>query len=140
MGGKAWCAAMAAMVAAQPLAAAELYSDNRTAQRSGAFAGATLTMSLDGSRQRPARTRVGLGISRIHYSSLSTDRLDRRLSPGVGFALEGGRAQFQIGGSSLQETRARLGMSSTTTTLLVLGGGRDRRRRHHGTQRRRRRG
>lgn len=120
MGGKAWWAALAA-VAAQPAAAAELFVENRVEQRSGAFAGATLTLGLDGSRHRPARARLGLGIGRIDYSA-SRSRVDRSLTPGVGLALDGGRPHLLVGGSSLKEARTRLGLSDTTTTLLVLGG------------------
>lgn len=122
MGGKAWCAAIAAMVTAQPLAAAELYFENRVEQRSGAFAGATLTLSLDGSRQRPARTRLGLGIGRIDYSGAPGARIDRKLTPGAGLTIVGSRPQFLVGGSSLKDAQTRLGLSRTTTTLLVLGG------------------
>lgn len=122
MGARTWCAVAAALFAVQPLAAAELYDENRVERRSGAFAGATLTMSLDGGRERRAPARLGVGISRIEYRSASRARIDRSLTPGLELGFHRTGPRLLIGGSSLKETQARLGMSRTTTALLVLGG------------------
>jgi hypothetical protein len=122
MGGKTWCLASAALVAAQPLAAAELVDGNRIEQRSGAFAGATLTLGLDGSRERPAPARLGFGVSRIQLRSASAARVDRIQTPGLELALAGGKPQLMIAGQSAKAAQTRLGMSSTTTTLLIVGG------------------
>jgi hypothetical protein len=122
MGRKTWFVASAALVAAQPLAAAELFDGNRIEQRNGAFVGATLTLRLDGSRDRPAPAQLGFGVSRVQLRSASPARVDRIQTPGLELALADGRPRLLIGGESAETTRQRLGMSSTTTTLLVLGG------------------
>lgn len=122
MGKWMWSVAAAALVAPQPVAAADLLDTSRAEHRVGAFAGATLTLGLDGSRERPAPARLGLGISRIRLSSAWPGRVDRTQSPGLELALAGGGPKLTIAGQEADAAQRRLGMNSTTTTLLILGG------------------
>ncbi|HEX8263464.1 MAG TPA: hypothetical protein VF547_11375, partial [Allosphingosinicella sp.] len=115
MGTKTWCAAAAALIAAAPLEAAELLDGNRVEQRSGAFAGATLRIGLDGTRERPSTPRLGFGVSRVQLRSSSAARIDRVQTPGLELALAAGRPRLLVGGESAEAARTRLGMSSTTT-------------------------
>ena len=116
------CCAAAALIAAQPLAAADLFDGNRVQPRSGAFAGATLTIGLDGSRERPSPPRLRLGVSRVQLRGASPARVDRIQTPGVELTLAAGEPRLLIGGEPPASAQKRLGMSRTTTTLLVLGG------------------
>ena len=122
MGTKTWCVAAVALVAAQPLAAAELVEGNRIEQRSGAFAGATFTLRLGGKSERSSPARLGFGVSRVQLRSASVARVDRIQTPGLELALAGGKPRLMIGGESARAAKTRLGMSSTTTTLLVAAG------------------
>jgi len=122
MGSKGWCVAAAALAAAQPVAAAGLYDGHRIDQRSGAFAGATLRVSLDRTRERISPARLGFGVSRIHLRSDSPARTDRIQTPGVELTLAASRPRLLIGGERPDAVQRRLGMSSTATTLLVVGG------------------
>lgn len=122
MGRKTWCAAAAALVAAQPLAAAELVDGNRIEQRSGAFAGATFTLPLGGGSERSSRARLGFGVSRVQLRSASVARVDRIQTPGLELALAGGKPRLMIGGGSARAAQTKLGMSGSTTTLLVVAG------------------
>lgn len=117
------CAAVAvALVAAQPAAAADLYDGHRVEQRSGAFAGATLRVRLDRSRERTSPARLALGISRIQLRSASPARIDRTQMPGVELALARGAPRLLIGGETPEAAQRRLGMSGTATSLLVVAG------------------
>jgi len=122
MGSKGWFVAAAALVAAQPAAAAELYDGHRVEQRSGAFAGATLRVRLDGGGERSSPARLGFGVSRVLLRSDSPARIDRIQTPGLELTLAGSRPSLLIGGESQEAVRRRLGMNGSTTTLLIVGG------------------
>lgn len=123
MAMKMFCAAAAALIAAQPVAGAELVDGNRIEQRNGAFAGATFTVRLGGGSEGSSPARLGLGISRVQLRSASAAaRVDRIHTPGLELALAGGKPRLMIGGEGARAAQTRLGMRDSTTTLLVVGG------------------
>lgn len=114
-------AAVAAAIALQPAAAADLAGSDAGAQRSSAFAGATLRLGLDRHGPRAARPRLSLGISRVHERLGGDGRIDRFAAPGLELGLSGGRPLLMIGGETLPEARQRLGVNTSHAVLGIVG-------------------
>ena len=113
----------AAVLAAQPCAAADDFRDMRAPERrSGAFAGLSINVPLDrGIRRRPT--------ARLQLTTTSTVR--RADGATITYRAPGdelgagrrGRPTYSIAGQNPAEMRERLGVGgSTGTTLLIVGG------------------
>ena len=115
--------AAAAMLAAQPCAAADDFRERRTAEtRSGAFAGFRLRVPLDAGRPHRPQARLQLTtISSLGEAGGATTTL---YAPGVelGAGRRGGVA-LSVAGRDVREMEERLGVGgSTGTALLIVGG------------------
>lgn len=123
--GVSYAIASAAMLIAQPCAAAPDLSDSRSAERqTGAFAGALLKLDL-GSKARSVPTaRLQLGMTQ-RYQSFGA-RVPSRSSTVSAFELglaASGRPMLLLGGRDTAALKRRLGVNgSTETTLLIAGG------------------
>jgi hypothetical protein len=113
--------AAVALASAQPALAAGLHDDSQTGRRSGAFAGATFRVGLDGRRSEEARPRLAFSISRIDERLGASGRVERFTSPGLELTFTGARPQFLVGGMSFSESRQRLGVAPGIAVLAVAG-------------------
>ena len=113
--------AAVALSSAQPALAAGFHDESQTGRRSGAFAGATFQIGLDGRRADEARPRLAFGISRIDERLGMSARVERFTSPGLELTFSGGTRQFLVGGMSLRESRQRLGVGPGVAVLAVAG-------------------
>ena len=115
--------AAAAMIAAQPCAAADDFRERRAPEtRSGGFAGISLRMPLDEGRSR--RPTARLQLTTVTSSRDSAGAVTTRFARGVEFGADRrGRAALSIGGQDVRQAEERLGVGgSTGTTLLIVGG------------------
>jgi hypothetical protein len=115
--------AVAAVLAAQPCAAADDYRDRRAPEtRSGGFAGISLRMPLDEGRSR--RPTARLQLTTTTSSRDAAGAVSTRFAPGVQLGADrSGRAALSIGGQPLRRTEERLRLGgSTGTTLAIVGG------------------
>ncbi|HEY0013575.1 MAG TPA: hypothetical protein VGB79_12085 [Allosphingosinicella sp.] len=115
--------AAAAMLAAQPCAAADDFRERRAPEtRSGGFAGISLRMPLDEGRSR--RPTARLQLTTMMSSRDPAGAVTTRFAPGVQLGADRqGRAALSIGGQDVRQAEERLGIGgSTGTTLLVVGG------------------
>lgn len=115
--------AAAAMLAAQPAAAADDFRERRGAEtRTGAFAGFSLRVPMgEGRTERPrARLQLTTTASVREAGGATTTRY----APGIelGSSRRHGVA-LSIGGTDVRQVDQRLGLSgSRTTTILIVGG------------------
>ncbi|HEX8216625.1 MAG TPA: hypothetical protein VF577_04085 [Allosphingosinicella sp.] len=115
--------AAAAMLTAQPCLAAEDFRESRASEtRTGAFAGLSFRMPLDGQSSRRPTARLQLtGIRQVREASGAT-RTFRAEGVQIGAGRDG-RLALTIAGQNPLEARERLGVGgSTGTTLLIVGG------------------
>lgn len=115
--------AAAAMIAAQPCAAADDFRDTRPAERRpGAFAGLSVNVPLDRATRRRPTARLQLTTTSTVRRADGTTVTYR--APGVELGADRrGRPTYSIAGQNPAEIRERLGVGgSTGTTLLIVGG------------------
>jgi hypothetical protein len=120
-----WTAGIAAAAAlvAQPCLAAELYRESGAAQvRTGAFAGVSVRVPLEGSAPRRPTARLQLTSIREVRDTNGARRTFRGDGVQLG-ADRRGRPALTIAGRNPLGERERLGIGgSTGTALLVVGG------------------
>ncbi|HZF94369.1 MAG TPA: hypothetical protein VEZ20_05790 [Allosphingosinicella sp.] len=114
--------AAAAILAAQPCAAADDFRDRRAPEtRSGGFAGISLRMPLDEGRSR--RPTARLQLTTMTSSRDAAGAVTFRFARGVELGADRrGRAALSIGGQDVRGAEERLGIGGSTTTLLIVGG------------------
>lgn len=115
-------AAAAAMLTAQPCAAADDFRERRNVEtRSGAFAGLALRVPLDeGRSQRPQARLQFTGVSNVREAGGATTT---RYAPGVELGAGRRGVLVSVAGRDVREMEERLGVGgSTGTALLIVGG------------------
>ena len=109
---------LAIALAAQPCAAADDVRDPYgLAQRTGAFAGATLKLGLNESR-RGSEVQLGLGISQTLQRPGSAALVQ---IPGLELSFASGKPSFLIAGQSAASIQRRHGLAGAPV-LLAVGG------------------